>query len=179
MRDRLSNLLAVLATGLADEQRRATAAATGLSDSGVAAVIALAQFLGGARIGDVANVLGLSHSGAVRLVGHLVQGRIARRVGLSDGREVGVQLTERGRQLAEAAASARAAAADAVMSGLDEAQRAELEHLLGLLVAAHTRNRLERRARTDEPAAWLCRTCDLVACGRADGRCPAAGAVSG
>lgn len=175
MRNRLGNLVAALATGVADEQRRATAEATGLTDSGVAAVISLAQFLDGARIGDLAQVLGLSHSGAVRLVSQLVEDRVVRRIALGDGREVGIRLTARGRRLAERAAEARAAAVEAALAGLDQRQRHALEDLLDTLVNAHAQARLDRRAQGHQPpAAWLCRTCDLAACGRADGRCPAA-----
>ncbi len=179
MSERADNLLAALATGLADEQRRATAAATGLTESGVAAVIALAQFLDGARIADLADVLGLSHSGAVRLVTQLAEASAVRRVPLGDGREVGVRLTARGRELAEHAAEARAATVEAVMHELTAREREELERVLDALVAAHARARRRRREQgQDVVRAWLCRTCDLAACGRADGRCPAARAAA-
>ncbi len=170
---RLSNLVAVLATGLADEQRRAATAATGLSESATAGVVALHEFLDGSRIGSLADVLGLSHSGAVRLVAQLAEAGLVRREQLGDGREVGVRLTAAGRRTAEAATRARSAAATALVDALDPGDSAELERLLDALVRRLTEHRLARR-REGGSEPWLCRTCDLTACGRAQGRCPAA-----
>lgn len=170
---RLDNLVAVLATGLADEQRRAAVAATGLSESATAALVALAEFLDGSRIGALAGVLGLSHSGAVRLVAQLAEAGLVRRQQLGDGREVGVRLTATGRRTAARAAGARAEAAAALTADLSPGQAADLERLLDRLVTELTRQRLERR-RDGGSEPWLCRTCDLAACGRPEGRCPAA-----
>jgi DNA-binding MarR family transcriptional regulator len=170
---RLDNLVAVLATGLADEQRRAAVAATGLSESATAGLVALDQFLDGSRIGALAGVLGLSHSGAVRLVAQLGEAGLVRRDPLGDGREVGVRLTDAGRRTAGAAARARAEAAAALTADLSPRQAADLERVLDRLVTGLTRQRLERRGQGAEEA-WLCRTCDLTACGRPESRCPAA-----
>ncbi len=174
MSDRLTNLLAVAATGLADEQRRAMAAATGLTESGVAAVVALDQFLDGSRIGDIASVLGLSHSGAVRVSARLVDAGLLQRVELGDRREVGVRLTARGRSVARRAAAVRADVAQRLVDGMSDRQRRDFERMLGGVVAQLTRERLEHRRATASESPWLCRTCDLAACGRPDGRCPAA-----
>ena len=65
---RLENLLASLALGLHDDAARALEAATGLTGSGPTALLALDEFVGGANVGRLADVLGLTHSGAVRLV---------------------------------------------------------------------------------------------------------------
>ena len=170
---RLDNLLAVLATGLADEQRRAAVAATGMSESATAGLVALDQFLDGSRIGALADVLGLSHSGAVRLVAQLAEAGLVRREQLGDGREVGVRLTASGRRTAARAARARAQAVAAVTGGLGPGQAVDLEGLVDRLVADLTRQRLARR-RDGGAEPWLCRTCDLAACGRPEGRCPAA-----
>jgi DNA-binding MarR family transcriptional regulator len=172
-RDRLDNLLAVLATGLADEQRRTMAATSGLSENGVGALVALEQILDGSRVADLAAVLGVTHSGAVRLVDQLVAAGLVRRTPLGDGRAVGVRLSARGRREAARARAARAATAGHLTAGLSDRQRADLERLLDRLVGSLTATRLERR-RSGAAEPWLCRTCDLVACGRPDGRCPAA-----
>lgn len=175
---RLDNLLAVLATGLADEQRRAAVAATGLSESATAGLVALAQFLDGSRIGALAGVLGLSHSGAVRLVAQLADAGLVRREPLGDGREVGVRLTASGRRTAARVARARAEATAAITAELGPRQAADLERVLDRLVAGLTRQRLaHRREGGAEP--WLCRTCDLAACGRPEGDCPAARTAAG
>lgn len=64
--------------------------------------LALDEFLGEAHVGRLASVLGLTHSGAVRLVSQLeAEGLALRRTG-ADRRRVEVRLTARGRQRATA-----------------------------------------------------------------------------
>jgi len=61
-------------------------------------------------------------------------------------------------------------------SGLDNDEATTLEGLLARLVEARVSARVERRLAgesADQPSAWWCRTCDLAACGRSEGRCPA------
>jgi hypothetical protein len=63
-----------------------------------------------------------------------------------------------------------------VLGALSGPQREALTPLVEGLVAALTRLRLDQRARGEVPPdGWLCRLCDFGACGRPDGRCPAAG----
>src|SRR5215218_1432718 len=95
---RLENLLAAFALGLHDDTTRALENATELSGSGPAALLALDEFLDGANVGRLADVLGLTHSGAVRLVALLEgQGMVERWVG-EDRRSVEVRLTNAGRR---------------------------------------------------------------------------------
>ena len=68
---RLENLLASLSLNLAEESQTALERAAGLSGSATAALLALEEFLGDAHVGRLADVLGLTHSGAVRLVTQL------------------------------------------------------------------------------------------------------------
>ena len=66
--DRLANLLAMLSAGLADAQTAAIEDATGLHGAAATALVTLDQFADGGNIGRLAGLLGLTHSGAVRVV---------------------------------------------------------------------------------------------------------------
>ena len=68
---RLENLLASLSLNLAEESQTALERASGLTGSATVALLALEEFLGDAHVGRLADVLGLTHSGAVRLVTQL------------------------------------------------------------------------------------------------------------
>ena len=169
---RLDNLLAALSLGLADDGNAALARATGLSGAAPAALLAVDEFLGGATIGRLAEVLDLTHSGAVRLVSLLEGEGLARRAPGADRRRVEVRLTSAGRRRARAARTARDAVVSETTAALEPDDRARLEVLLDRLVAARVAARVERRQAGDH-GPWLCRTCDMTACGRPEGRCPA------
>jgi DNA-binding MarR family transcriptional regulator len=169
---RLENLLASLSLNLAEESQTALERAAGLTGSATAALLALEEFLDDAHVGRLAGVLGLTHSGAVRLVTLLEsEGLAVRRTG-DDRRRVQVRLTAKGRRRAAAARVARDAVVSETTSGLAGAEADVLEALLAKLVGARVASRIEGR-REGEGGAWWCRTCDFAACGRPEGRCPA------
>jgi DNA-binding MarR family transcriptional regulator len=170
---RLENLLAALTLNLAEESQAAMERASGLSGSGTAALLALEEFLGGAPVGRIAEVLGLTHSGAVRLVQLLEERGLATRRTGTDRRRVEVELTASGRLLARAARAARGAVLARALSGLDGDDADRLERLLDQLVRARVAARVQARRETGRGGAWWCRTCDFGACGRPEGRCPA------
>ncbi|HUR73379.1 MAG TPA: MarR family transcriptional regulator [Sporichthya sp.] len=174
---RLENILASLSLNLADETTAALERASGLSGSATAALLALHEFLGAAHVGRLAQVLGLTHSGAVRLVTQLESEGLAQRQPGTDRRRVEVRLTPAGRRRATAARAARDDVVRETTRGLDAAEAAALEELLTKLVQARVAARIERR-RSGETGAWWCRTCDFAACGRPEGRCPAQAAAS-
>jgi DNA-binding MarR family transcriptional regulator len=169
---RVVNLLASLSLNLADEAAEALCRTTGLAGSAATALIALHEFLEDSHIGQLADVLGLTHSGAVRLVSQLESAGLARRVTGTDRRKVRVQLTATGRQLAIAGRRAREESLDVAVRGLSDADVDVLERLLAKLVESQVRVRLANR-RDGDSTAWWCRACDFNACGRPDGRCPA------
>jgi DNA-binding MarR family transcriptional regulator len=172
--DRLSNLLGAAALGVSDDADRAGEAASGLNPSGTTALLALEEFLGGAPVGRVADVLGLTHSGAVRLVALLErEGLAERRPGSEDRRQVEVALTAAGQERAAAVRRAREAVLAETLAGLDDDQRSQLEELLAALVRARVRARMAERRAGGEGGAWWCRSCDFTACGRPEGHCPA------
>ncbi len=169
---RLDNLLASLSLNLADESTRALESAAGLKGEAATALLALDEFLADVHVGRLADVLGLSHSGAVRLVSLLESEGLAERRPGADRRRVEVRLTARGRRRATVARLARDTVVRESTAGLSRAEAAVLEDLLARLVEARVAARVERR-RAGSSGAWWCRTCDFAACGRPDGRCPA------
>ncbi len=173
---RLANLLGAWSLAVADRITAAAAAAAGRGGQAPAALVALDQFAEGSTIEQLSDVLALTHSATVRLVDALVaDGHVARRRRAGDGRAVAVRLTASGRAAARKIRRARAEAAKAALGGLSEAQRRSLTSMAERLTAEMTTLRLEERAAGTPPAGgWLCRLCDFQACGRPDGRCPAA-----
>ena len=109
-------------------------------------------------------MVGLTHSGAVRLVDRLVAAGLAeRRVG-TDGRAVALQLTPEGRRSARRVLSRREAAVEGVLAPLTPSERATLAALHERLLGSLTSGQVERRR--------VCRLCDVEACGR---DCPTKG----
>ena len=174
--DRLANLLGAWSLAVSDRIAAAAAAAAGRGGQAPAALVALHQFAGGGTIEELRQVLGLTHSAAVRLIDRLVaDGHVARRQSTDDARSVALALTPAGRAAARRVIRARGEAVRTALGGLSAAQRRELSALAERLTADLTTLRLQqRRAGTTPPGGWLCRLCDFAACGRPEGRCPAA-----
>jgi DNA-binding MarR family transcriptional regulator len=169
---RLENLLASLSLNLADEAVAALERVSGLTGSATAGLLALEEFLDESHIGRLADALGLTHSGAVRLVSQLeAEGLAERRIG-TDRRRVEVRLTALGRRRARAARSARDTIVRSTTSSLEQDEAATLERLLAKLIEVRVSARVADR-RAGRSTAWWCRTCDFSACGRPEGRCPA------
>jgi DNA-binding MarR family transcriptional regulator len=169
---RLENLLVSLSVNLAEEGQNALERASGLIGSATAALLALEEFLAGCHVGQLGGVLGLTHSGAVRIVTQLEREGLAERHQGADRRRVEVRLTPKGRRQARHARAARDEIIASATSGLTIEEGQTLETLLEKVVAARVADRLQPR-RTQQRGAWWCRTCDFAACGRSQGRCPA------
>jgi DNA-binding MarR family transcriptional regulator len=129
-----------------------------------AALLALDDWLGGATVDAVARVVGLTHSGAVRLADRLEADGLLKRSAGADGRSLALGLTPAG---AAEAARLRAARQDTLVALLahvpaGEARAAFLAGLEAILAAV-----------TREGAApgRTCRLCDAHACGHPDA-CP-------
>jgi DNA-binding MarR family transcriptional regulator len=157
---------------LAEEGEQALERASGLTGSATAALLALDEFMGGAHVARLADVLGLTHSGAVRLVTQLERNGLAERHEGADRRRVEVRLTMNGQRTAHAARAARDEVIAEATCGLTVDECQNLEALLEKLVCARVASRVER-LRPGQSGAWWCRTCDFVACGRHERRCPA------
>ena len=159
---REANLLGTLSLAVAG--RMEAAVASPLGPSAPAALNALESYLGDEPIDTLSHVLGLSHSGAVRLVDRLAEAGLAERRPGPDGRSVTVALTAAGREAAERVRIARGAALEATLAVLSDAERAALDALHEKLLAGLTGDRAS--------ALRLCRLCDVDACGHYRGTCP-------
>jgi DNA-binding MarR family transcriptional regulator len=174
---RLNNLLASLSLNLAGDAQQELERVAGLTGSAAVALLALDEFAGDAHVARLADLLGVTHSGAVRLVAQLESMGLAERRHGADRRRVEVRLTANGRRRARAARRARDAVTTGAFRSLTSDERRTLELLLAKMVGARVADRLELRQAGARPP-WWCRTCEFAACGRPDGRCPAQASVT-
>ena len=164
-----ANVLGALALVLTDQTAQAAAEAGGQSLSAAAALSALYHFLDRPTVDKLHRVLGLTPSGAVRLVDRLAEAGLVTRGPGTDGRSRSVTLTPRGRRAAARISAARADLLAGALDGLSGDDRRALRDLLGRMMANVVAGK--------DGGAWICRLCDLHACGRDDGHCPAANAA--
>jgi len=159
-----ANVLGALALVLHDRMSEAVSAAAGQPETGAAALSLLAQFMERPRVGLLHRALGLTPSGAVRLLDKLEAAGWVRRGPGTDGRSTSVRLTASGRRVAARVAAARAAVLHDALAVLSDDQRVVLDDLVGQLLVGLMR----------DPGAtrWMCRLCDAHACGHAAGACP-------
>jgi DNA-binding MarR family transcriptional regulator len=157
-----ANLLGTLSLAVAG--RIEAAVASPLGPSAPAALSALEGYLGGEPIDALRQTLGLTHSGAVRLVDRLEAAGLAERRPGPDARTVAVALTPAGRGAAEEVRAARVAALEGALAVLSADERATLTGLHEKLLAGLTSDRASARR--------LCRLCDIDACGHHRGTCP-------
>jgi DNA-binding MarR family transcriptional regulator len=167
-RDALANVLGALALVVADETARVVTAAAAEGRGSVtdaAGLSALAQFLDGATLDRVHRVLGVTPSGAVRLVDRLEAAGLVARTAGTDARSRSVRLTGPGRERARTVGRARSAYLRGLVDGLSADEVDALRRLLGRVMA--------NVVHAKEGGAWTCRLCDLTACRRDHGECPA------
>jgi DNA-binding MarR family transcriptional regulator len=163
--DRTANVLGAVALVVTDQT-----ALAGQSPSAAAALSALHQFLDHPTLDQLRKVLGLTHSGAVRLVDRLADAGLVTRGAGGDGRSRSVELTDAGRRVAAQITTERAAVLSGALDGLSAAEQDTLHALLGRVMT--------NMVNAKDGGAWICRLCDLTACGRPDGQCPAANAAA-
>jgi DNA-binding MarR family transcriptional regulator len=172
---RLVNIVGALTLALSDRVRDATETAAGRSATAPHALVALHEFLGHRTMDELRRAIGLTPSGAVRLVDRLVEGGYVERRPGPDGRSVALVLTSRGTRAARRVLAARSDALDSLLLGLSAAERTSLTNITEKLLGAITRQRLADREEGHDPqGGWLCRLCDFDACGRDEGMCPTA-----
>jgi MarR family transcriptional repressor of emrRAB len=160
MSDRAANLLGAHALVATDRMREAT----GMELSSAAVLSALRTFADGASIDDLRRILGLSHSGGVRVVKRLeAQGLVAREPDPADRRAVRLHLTGEGNRAAARVIAGRRAALAALLAPLGKRDTADLERLLERLLGGVIEDR--------EAANRVCRLCDPGVCGHPE-RCP-------
>lgn len=152
---RATNLLGALVVTLHDEMESATTDAAEHSAAGPAA---LATMLGepGLSIESLRQILGLSHSGTVRLLDGLErEGTVERKAG-KDARSVALHLTAQGKRQAREVLEARKRSLEPALALLTPAERAQLIRLTEKVLGGLTRDR--------QHSDHICRLCDLSAC---------------
>jgi DNA-binding MarR family transcriptional regulator len=164
-----ANVLGAVALAVAGQIPVATAAG-GRSDSAAAALSALYHVLDHPTVDQLCQVLGLTHSGGVRLVDRLADAGLVERGPGADRRSRSVRLTAAGRRAAHRMSGQRIAYLTSLLAGLSPAETGTLHHLLGRVMAQVVQHK--------QGGAWICRMCHLQACGRAAGNCPAANAAA-
>jgi DNA-binding MarR family transcriptional regulator len=166
--DRAANLLGALSLAMADRMAGVIEGTAAASVTAATALSALNDFLEGASVDLLAQVLGLTSSGTVRLVDRLSAAGYVRRTRGADARTTSIVLTQTGRRVAASVAAARADLLSGALADLTADERRLFEGVTGRVLAGLVR----------EPGAtrWICRLCDTETCGRAKGKCPLANA---
>lgn len=126
----------------------------GLSFSASALLLTL-HYRPNVTVTELAQVAGIAQPTATRALDGLAQRGWLQRQGRA-GRTVTLRLTPAGRKRAQSLQAARLRAMDRTAAALPERDRAELERLLELLLAATTTSRLHARR--------TCRLCDHAVC---------------
>ncbi|HEX7298525.1 MAG TPA: MarR family transcriptional regulator [Solirubrobacteraceae bacterium] len=130
------------------------------SESEIAALLSC-HYFPTLSVGELAEVLGLTASGAVRLLDRLEDQRLIRRRA-GEGRTVIVESTARGRRVAEDLQRRRLTAIDDLLSVLSTEERDEFASLVATI--------LRGAGLGASRARHVCRLCDHISC---DGtRCP-------
>ncbi len=155
MTDRTSNLLGVVGLAVADRIEDTTREILKHAGETPAALVVIGYDLGPSN-DELRRILGLSHSGTVRLVDRLVaDGLVERREG-SDGRAVALYVSKRGRTLREKILKGRLTAISPLLAPLTRVEQETLAGLLHKMLSAMETTDMERRT--------LCRLCDNRVC---------------
>jgi DNA-binding MarR family transcriptional regulator len=152
---RTTNLLGALVTALHDELDAVTSDAAAHGSAFPAAMVSI---LGepGMSIETLRRILGVSHSGTVRLLDRLeAEGLVERKAG-PDGRTVALHLTANGRRQARAVQEARRGVLDEALRLLTGQEQGQLLRLTEKLLGGLTRDR--------DHSDHICRLCDLAVC---------------
>ncbi len=126
----LANKLAAISLAVTDAMLART---EDLAPTAVAALITIRD-REPLSIGEIATVVGLTHSAAVRLVDRLEKDWLVRRQ-RRVGREVMVEITSRGKRRAQQLQDTRMEAVAAFLTGLAPDERAVLDGLVNRMIA--------------------------------------------
>lgn len=159
-----ANVLAALSLAVTDRIATAVGDVLYLPASDTVALSALFHVVPAPSVEQLRRVLGLTHSGTVRLVDRLVAAGLVTRGPGPDQRTTTVTLTEAGTRAALEVSRTREAAVGLALAALGDRERLDLDRLAGRLLVAMMRGPGTTR--------WICRMCDTAACGRYDDRCP-------
>jgi MarR family transcriptional regulator, negative regulator of the multidrug operon emrRAB len=159
---RLANLLGATGLAVTDELKESLAHTGTAVPTELAAVITVANYPG-QPIEAMRRTLGLTHSGAVRLVDRLESSGLVSRAPTGHGRTVAVNLTRTGLDLAAQIRRERLTRLSDVVAVLDEQDQQALTSLLERILAELTDDRASARR--------ICRLCDEPTC-ETNASCP-------
>lgn len=160
-RDQTINIFGALCLSIADAQQKAAAEAAGLSGSACAALVSLGPYPG-MTIGQVARILRLTHSVAVRLVDQLVKDSLIARMPRQDRREVALRLTAEGMRRREKILRARRSVLEDALSTMPRKNHSKFGATISEILVHLTDGR--------ETADHICRLCDEDVC--MSNKCP-------
>ena len=155
MIERTANLLGVIGLAVSKQIEQSTRAILKHTGETPAALVVIGYGLGPTN--DVLRrILGLSHSGTVRLVDRLVnEGLVERRSG-KDKREIALYVTKQGKNLREKILKERINAISPFVELLDSEEQETLANLIGKILSSMDTDDIERKN--------LCRLCDNRVC---------------
>lgn len=168
---RTANLLGAAVLGLHDELKWTVERRSGHAGEASAALVALGHQPGLSN-DSLTRLLGLTHTGTVRLIDRLIaDGLVDRRSAQRDKRGVALYLTATGDSARRNILQDRAAALAPLVSGLSAPEQKALAALLGKLLMAISRDDMHKLR--------ICRLCDSAVCKDCPILVPVAGQSSG
>ena len=155
MIDKTSTLLGVVGLAVADRIEKSARAILQHVGETPAALVVIGYDLGPTN-DQLRQVLGLSHSGTVRLVDRLVKDGLVKRRKGQDKRETALFATRKGKALREQILKERLGTIRPLLEPLSNSERETLHKLLHKLLSSMQTTDLEKRT--------LCRLCDNRVC---------------
>ena len=155
MKNRTANLLGVVALAIVDRFEDLARDVISHAGETPAALIVIGYGTGPSN-DKLRRILGLSHSGSVRLIDRLVaDGLVERREG-QDRRAIALYLTKRGKTLREVLLEGRLDTIRPMLASLSDQETETFADLLYKILSSMETTDMERRA--------LCRLCDTRVC---------------
>ncbi|MGY2938050.1 DNA-binding MarR family transcriptional regulator [Bradyrhizobium sp. GM6.1] len=151
----IANLLGALSLAVMDRIEQGAREVIGRGGETPAALVVIGYGQGMTN-DKLRRILGLSHSGTVRLVDRLVSDRLVERRPGQDGREVALHLTAKGAATRNDLMTSRISAVASLLDVLSPAETKRLETLLHELLARQDTSEMDRFT--------ICRMCDDSAC---------------
>ena len=155
MENGIANLLGALSLAVMDRIEQGARDVIGRGGETPAALVVIGYGQGMTN-DTLRRILGLSHSGAVRLVDRLVSDRLVERRRGMDGREVALHLTSAGAATRNDLMASRISAVGSLLEVLSPAETKQLGSLIRELLARLDTSELDRFT--------ICRMCDDRVC---------------
>jgi DNA-binding MarR family transcriptional regulator len=150
----IANLLGALSLAVMDQIEQGARDVIGRAGETPAALIVIGY--GPITNDKLRRILGLSHSGTVRLVDRLVSDRLVERRSGKDDREIALHLTAKGAASRKDLLSSRISAVASFLDVLSPSERKRLRELIRDVLARQDTSEIDRFT--------ICRMCDNAVC---------------